>query len=1050
MNVKSLVDEIKTCLRNGAPENEVLRLGVNYLEAHNTATTRLQRCVDLIRQDKKSTALQEAMFSPPLMVVLEALSFSQQKQWSDALSKVGMMAPASLDSKQLALMGKLFSEPIDGSDPLYEDLAHAMRTKDAELALSILRLIRQKNPSDRNAKDQLIKIESSVQDGQIKALLSLIEEGNDKAFSADFSRFEMEPWELTPEGTDWNKVDAHNQDIIKAENLEHSKSMILDLMNLRKKDDFANAEKLISQIDSIISANGFTMEEELDDSKGKSYHSVLESIRGWIKQEALKAKRKEEDKSRESQLKIVIRSIQDKELGRKRRTNELRSDLAKLTSVGRDLEQAGQSLKEEDLNNFNRCLIKLRQEIAKRQKHLRILATCSCLALAALAGVSFYFISERLRWNEQYNTLIEGLDKYKNAELLEEFVNSFVKNNSERIKDVEFETEINKARNFISEARSYNTKFGENVQGVLQQLEGAKDLKSISQIMGRKKLLWEELNQVNPAYLNSRQDQLREIDLIWNSKRDNIQAEISDLISKKLDHLATFQESRLDTNQESESLESNLNEFNLLLVDAEREAKKYSKIDGIGLTSGQKDLLTSFRTTYDKKKELLVKHNELVAELPQKDSVETLLNCLDEIIRVGITGSAEFKASQDLLRLRNRFNDIEGRRFMPRTPQLWQSALGSINSKYLPEKVLPNELGPINMLLDEERTINICSVAFFSSNEYKRFEKNIDNWEQVEPENNHRIWTVGRKYDYTLTLKPGRGLGSHIMEQKAKVISGDKVTEKIFKSEWTGIGQKFAVRGNIVRAKGEFILGGTLNADLAQLSPETKYLYSSSSPFMKFYSKGKIRSSALQYFDTLKNEDLDPFFKTHLFLNIFESCMFRPHEWGLKNNPIGPLSIERSIEKVKDMIAGQDLLDEWYKFMSSGKVTKLRKDLVSFYQEESGISYFKEAKFYEKFWKELLASKFVFKGYCTLDDDWIVSSAEHYWGIGKESGLFQIVKRKGKEAMPFTPIMKLDKKLSHILASSRSYSGLKTTDDAQYQHIKKSLPYPFNSLKENE
>ena len=265
MNVKSLVDEIKTCLRNGAPENEVRRLGVNYLEAHNTATTRLQRCVDLIRQDKKSTALQESMFSPPLMVVLEALSFSQQKQWSDALSKVGMMAPASIDSKQLALMGKLFSEPIDGSDPLYEDLAHAMRTKDAELALSILRLIRQKNPSDRNAKDQLIKIESSVQDGQIKALLSLIEEGNDKAFSADFSRFEMEPWELTPEGTDWNKVDAHNQDIIKAENLEHSKSMVLDLMNLRKKDDFANAEKLISQIDSIISANGFTMEEELDD-----------------------------------------------------------------------------------------------------------------------------------------------------------------------------------------------------------------------------------------------------------------------------------------------------------------------------------------------------------------------------------------------------------------------------------------------------------------------------------------------------------------------------------------------------------------------------------------------------------------------------------------------------------------------------------------------------------------------------------------------------------------------------------------------------------------
>ena len=61
---------------------------------------------------------------------------SLEKSWDDATAPV--------DSKQVAAMGKLFSEPIDGSDPLYSDLAHAMRTKDTEMALSILRLIRQK------------------------------------------------------------------------------------------------------------------------------------------------------------------------------------------------------------------------------------------------------------------------------------------------------------------------------------------------------------------------------------------------------------------------------------------------------------------------------------------------------------------------------------------------------------------------------------------------------------------------------------------------------------------------------------------------------------------------------------------------------------------------------------------------------------------------------------------------------------------------------------------------------------------------------------------
>ena len=235
MNVKSLIDTIKACIRNGAPDEEVRRLGALYLEAHNKATKRLQRCVDLIRQEKKSTALQEAMFSPPLMSVLEALTFPLQKQWSEALKRVGMTLPAPVDSKQVAAMGKLFSEPIDGSDPLYSDLAHAMRTKDTEMALSILRLIRQKNPSDKNAEEQLIRIESSVQSKQIKELLTQIKDGKEREFSESFSVFEMEPWELKPEGTDWEEVKNYRAALRKTEDLERSKSILDDLVKLREK-----------------------------------------------------------------------------------------------------------------------------------------------------------------------------------------------------------------------------------------------------------------------------------------------------------------------------------------------------------------------------------------------------------------------------------------------------------------------------------------------------------------------------------------------------------------------------------------------------------------------------------------------------------------------------------------------------------------------------------------------------------------------------------------------------------------------------------------------
>ena len=66
MNVKSLIDTIKACIRNGAPDEEVRRLGALYLEAHNKATKRLQRCVDLIRQEKNLLLFRKLCFHHPL------------------------------------------------------------------------------------------------------------------------------------------------------------------------------------------------------------------------------------------------------------------------------------------------------------------------------------------------------------------------------------------------------------------------------------------------------------------------------------------------------------------------------------------------------------------------------------------------------------------------------------------------------------------------------------------------------------------------------------------------------------------------------------------------------------------------------------------------------------------------------------------------------------------------------------------------------------------------------------------------------------------------
>ena len=93
MKERRLVDEIKQLLKTQAFEEELQELAKQYLEIHKKATDRLLNCVELIRQGKESVALQEAVISPPLMDLIEALSFAASKEFEERIAKFGMYPP---------------------------------------------------------------------------------------------------------------------------------------------------------------------------------------------------------------------------------------------------------------------------------------------------------------------------------------------------------------------------------------------------------------------------------------------------------------------------------------------------------------------------------------------------------------------------------------------------------------------------------------------------------------------------------------------------------------------------------------------------------------------------------------------------------------------------------------------------------------------------------------------------------------------------------------------------------------------------------------------
>jgi len=1053
MNAKSLVDEIKLCLKNGAPQQDVGRLSGEYVTAVDEASSRLQRCVDFIRQGKESTALQEAQFAPPLMDVLEAFSFPQQKNWSEELTKAGMIAPAPFDGKHISMMGELFAKPIDGTDPLYSDLAHAMRTKDLPKALNVLRIIRRKNPSDSNAASQIAKIEKGIQNEKIAELARLAREKNEGWFADAMSAFNSEPWENQPEGAEWSEAMAYDESLRREACLTRCKSMIENLLATRKNGSWKDAVGPLAQIDSLVSENGFGLQENLPSMPEHTYKGIVDLARKWIAKEKDKERKEAEDKGREDELKVVIRSIQDKEIGKKRKTSELRDDLAALTSVARDLEQAGQSLSEEDLKNFNRCLLKLREEIAKRQKSFRIMIATACVVAIAIAGVSFFFVSERLRWNEEFETLTGGLKSNQNPELLEKFLDSFEKKHPERSDEIEFAAEIKKGRASIVEARQFRDRFEERIQTFEENVKEATDLSSITQLQGEKNLLREDLNGLNPAYREQSGQALMGIELKWNDKRDEMQASISGLLASKMNETSDFAGKNLGFEQSPKSFKENLDNLNKLLVDLETESSKYSGVEGLGLTVGQKDILASLRNSYDQKKAAVASYEEAVAGIGSVDSVESLFATLDQIIASEFIGSAHYQAAKKSLLSRTLFSDSEARAFMPENPQKWSTIKDSITSNYKPDEITENEFVPINELKNEERLKEVYSTPLFSSAQMQRFDIKGESWAPVNKSPNGPVqWTIGNSFPVELEFQQGSGSGSYDLSQTAKIITGKGVGNQTFKSEWRGITRTFEKIEASVTVHGDVILGDPLTSGGSALSAESTYLHGQSSKVMATYSPPKVNSPPLRLLDSLKGEKIDPFVKCHIFMTVIKSMEIRPNEWGLKNNPSGKLSVQTHYEQLTKAVGSQDLISEWYGFLSSGKETELRKQLLGFFASEAKNSYFKEARFYEKFWSELLSAKFVYRGYCTFEDKWSqsVGSDDHAWGVGSKTNKLQIVRQNGKETVPYSPIMTLDKKFVDILAAARKHAGYESAKDANYQKIKKSLPYPFFYSLPNE
>ena len=158
MSPERLIARIRLQLELGNPDLESRSLASEYAALCARARERLEQCATLIGAGDDHAAFQAAEAEPDLLGLCAQLSFADADRWHGFCREHGLPAGFPLDDRHLMAVEGLYGRAIGESHPLYRDYRDAIRRRDEERALEVLRSIVRINPDDPNARQELARL----------------------------------------------------------------------------------------------------------------------------------------------------------------------------------------------------------------------------------------------------------------------------------------------------------------------------------------------------------------------------------------------------------------------------------------------------------------------------------------------------------------------------------------------------------------------------------------------------------------------------------------------------------------------------------------------------------------------------------------------------------------------------------------------------------------------------------------------------------------------------------------------------------------------------
>ena len=179
MQIDKLIARIRGQLEIGTPDLEARTLASEYSALCQRARERLEQCNTLIRNGNDFAAFQIAETEPDLLTLCSQLSFADSERWHTLCRERGLPSGFILDEQHILAVEGLYGKSIGENHPLYREYREAMRTRDEDRALNVLRSIVRINPEDPTARSELVRLSAKFIRESLNHLEKLLNENKD-------------------------------------------------------------------------------------------------------------------------------------------------------------------------------------------------------------------------------------------------------------------------------------------------------------------------------------------------------------------------------------------------------------------------------------------------------------------------------------------------------------------------------------------------------------------------------------------------------------------------------------------------------------------------------------------------------------------------------------------------------------------------------------------------------------------------------------------------------------------------------------------------------